>query len=65
MDGVQNAVDGVSSYQLLTTCNVSEKYDDYDLEGVSSGNIHGQNISYVGNNWNDGVILSFAFWANP
>jgi hypothetical protein len=62
MDGIHDEVEnkGVSSYELLGSCDVSEKFSDYDFEGSSSGLIFGQNQSWVGGAWNDGGIRSFS-----
>ncbi|MCP2271173.1 hypothetical protein LV75_003685 [Actinokineospora diospyrosa] len=60
MDDVQDETDGVSSYTLFGDCDVSEKFDDYDFEGSSSGLIFGQNQPWVGATWNDGGIKSFS-----
>jgi hypothetical protein len=64
MDDVHDEVSGggVSSYQLLGSCDVSEKFTGYDFEGTSSGLIFGQNQSWVGATWNDGGIASFSMF---
>ena len=64
MDDVQDETDGVSSYQLVGQCDVSEKFSDYDFEGTSSGLIFGQQQAWVGAEWNDGNIKSFAMHQN-
>jgi hypothetical protein len=64
MDGVQDDVDGVSSYQLQGFCNVSEKFSNYNFGGTSSGLIFGQSQPWVGSSWNDGGIKSFHMHRN-
>lgn len=64
MDDVQDETEGVSSYQLVGNCDVSEKFSDYDFEGRSSGLIFGQRQTWVGADWNDGNIKSFAMHQN-
>lgn len=61
MDGIHDEVGGggVSSYELLGSCDVSEKFSDYDFEGTSSGLIRGKSQPWVGASWNDGGIKSF------
>jgi hypothetical protein len=63
MDGVQDDVDGVSSYQLVGACNVSEKFGGYNFTGTFSTLIWGQNQSWVGTQWNDYAIKSFWMYA--
>jgi hypothetical protein len=62
MDGVNDDVNGVSSYQLIGNCDASEKFSDYNLQGTYSGIIVGQNQSWVGSQWNDGGFKSFFLW---
>lgn len=61
MGGVHETVGdgGVSSYELLGSCDTSEKFSDEDFEGTSIGLIFGKEQKWVGTAWNDGQIKSF------
>lgn len=52
--GANDAVDGISSYRLYSSCNKASIFTGTDRSGNGSGVLSGDQ-SYVGDTWNDQV----------